>query len=141
MTGSEKPKLRVVAGVAFRGGRMLVAKRLAGKPYPLLWEFPGGKVEEGEEDRDALRREVREELGVEARVGSEIGSCVHEYPEKIVNLRFFHIESFSGRPRPIGVAELRWVSPAEAEQLPFLEGDRGFLAKLRTPEEQEKWFS
>ncbi|MFH1277141.1 MAG: (deoxy)nucleoside triphosphate pyrophosphohydrolase [Candidatus Eisenbacteria bacterium] len=126
-----KPSIRVVAGVARRGRRVLAALRPEGKPYPGFWEFPGGKVEEGESDAEALRREFREELGVEAAVGSEIASYTHEYPEKIVELHFLEIVDLGGEPSAIGVAEIRWVGPVETGSMPFLEGDRKFLEGLR----------
>lgn len=126
-----KPRLRVVAGIARRGRRVLAALRPEGRPYAGFWEFPGGKVEDGESDAEALRREFREELGVEAVVGGEIASYVHEYPEKIVELHFLEIVDLGGEPEAIGVAELRWVGPIDTASLPFLEGDREFLEGLR----------
>lgn len=136
-----RPRIRVVAGVALRGERVLAAKRPAGKPYPDRWEFPGGKVERGETDTEALRRELREELGVTAEIGREIDTCVHEYPEKIVDLHFYRVRSMAEEPAAIGVAELRWVEPGETEEMDFLEGDRAFLEKLRDPSRRERWFA
>ena len=137
----ERPWIRVVAGVALRGDRVLAAKRPAGKPYPDRWEFPGGKVERGETDGEALRRELREELGVTAEIGDEIDSCLHKYPEKVVDLHFYRIRSMEGEPAAIGVAELRWIEPDKTEGMDFLEGDRAFLEKLRDPSRRERWFA
>ena len=132
MTG--KPFYRVVAGVALRDGKLLVTRSPPGGPCPGWWEFPGGKVETGESDREALAREFREELEVEARIGGEIADARHEYPEKIVDLRFYRIEDLRGRPRPVGVAEIRWIDPDESGELEFLAGDREILDLLRDPE-------
>jgi 8-oxo-dGTP diphosphatase len=129
------PRIRVVAGVALRDGLFLAALRPEGTPYAGFWEFPGGKVEPGETDREALRREIREELGVEAEIGEEVARGVHEYPEKIVELHFYRILELKGEPAAIGVASIRWVDPVEAERAEFLEGDAKFLGKLADP-----WF-
>ncbi len=76
--------IRVVAGALFRDGLFLAALRPAGSAEAGLWEFPGGKVEPGESDEEALRREIREELGAEASIGEELDGRVHAYPEKTV---------------------------------------------------------
>ncbi|MFH1680654.1 MAG: (deoxy)nucleoside triphosphate pyrophosphohydrolase [Candidatus Eisenbacteria bacterium] len=136
-----KPFVRVVAGVAYREGRFLAALRPEGKPYAGRWEFPGGKVEAGETDVDALRRELREELGVEARIGREIDRGRHEYPEKTVDLHFYRIVDLEGEPSAIGVGALRWFSTEGADDEPFLEGDREFLEKMKDPAFVRKWFS
>ncbi|MBN1824832.1 MAG: (deoxy)nucleoside triphosphate pyrophosphohydrolase [Candidatus Eisenbacteria bacterium] len=137
---TEKPFLRVVAGVAFRGGRILVTRRPPGAPYAGLWEFPGGKVEPGESDREALVREFREELEIEPRVGEEIATGRHEYPEKTVELHFYRVDALSGDPRPTGVAEIRWIDPERPGNLDFLAGDRELLDRLREPDWRERAF-
>jgi 8-oxo-dGTP diphosphatase len=137
----EKPFVRVVAGVAYRDGRLLAALRPEGKPYAGRWEFPGGKVEPGETDEDALRRELHEELGVEARIGDEIDVRRHEYPEKIVELHFYRIVEWREEPLAIGVGALRWFTPEEAGEAPFLEGDREFLTKMKNPSFVKERFS
>jgi 8-oxo-dGTP diphosphatase len=136
-----KPSIRVVAGVVFREGRFLAALRPEGAPYGGLWEFPGGKVEPGERDEEALRREIREELGADASIGERIDSCVHAYPEKTVELHFYKILSLSREAVAIGVAAIRWVDPAAAEPDRFLAGDREFLGKLADPLFRSRWFS
>src|SRR5262245_27807208 len=82
-----KPRMRVVAAALFDdAGHVLIAQRPAGKHMAGWWEFPGGKVGEGESDRDALVRELREELGIESRPESEVMTLTHDYPDRIVEL-------------------------------------------------------
>ena len=126
-----KPTIRVVAGVALKNGSILVTRRPAGKPYPDRWEFPGGKVEKGETDTEALVRELSEELNVRVDIGEKIGSYGWEYPEKRVDLHFYSIRVVEGEPVPVGVAEILWVDPAETDQLDFLEADLELLKRLR----------
>ena len=81
---------RVVAGLIVKQGKLLVCQRTRHQTMPLKWEFPGGKIEEGEQPRDALRRELEEELGILATIGDEVKRIQHEYPNGgTVELRFF----------------------------------------------------
>ncbi len=122
----------VVAGVIRRvDGRVLITQRLADDTLGGYWEFPGGKVEPGEELRAALARELREELGVEAEIGAEIHSIVHAYPDRDVRLYFYEARIVSGEPRKLEVADLRWVTPDELMEYQFPEADRPLLAQLR----------
>lgn len=111
MTGDRAP-IPVVAGVVSRGGRVLLCQRPAGEHLPLKWEFPGGKIEAGETAREALLRELREELEVEAEVGGLLAEARHAYPEKKVWLRFFDVR-LRGEPRAVVHRRLRWVSIEE----------------------------
>ncbi len=86
---------RVVAGIIVQEGKLLVCQRTRHQTMPLKWEFPGGKIEEGEQPRDALRRELEEELGITAKIGNEIARIRHEYPNGgMVELRFFEVREF-----------------------------------------------
>src|ERR1700726_2701617 len=88
---------RVVAALIVKDGKLLVCQRTRHQTMPLKWEFPGGKIEEGEQPRDALRRELEEELGIVAKVGTEVARIVHEYPGGgSVELRFFEVRSYQG---------------------------------------------
>jgi 8-oxo-dGTP diphosphatase len=125
--------VRVVAGLipdAARSGRWLVQQRLPGKSRALKWEFPGGKVEPGESDAAALMRECREELGVELRVGRELLSVVHAYPDLEVELVLLSAEIAEGVPQPLGAADLKLVEPAQMRALPFCEADVSILEAL-----------
>ena len=98
----------VVAAVVVRSGRVLLCQRHEGPHLPLLWEFPGGKVDPGESATRALERELREELGVRARVRRRVAEVVHSYPEKSVWIRFY-ATSISGEPRAVVHRQVRWV--------------------------------
>src|SRR6476646_12194107 len=88
---------RVVAALIWKNGKILICQRTRHQAMPLKWEFPGGKIEEGEQPRDALRRELEEELGISAEIGDEVARIVHTYPSGgTVELRFFLVPSFSG---------------------------------------------
>lgn len=122
--------IHVVAGVIWRGGRYLGVKRPEGKSHAGLWEFPGGKVEPGETAEAAMIRELREELDIDALELEFWREKIHEYPDFTVRLSFFHIRDFKGFPRPLEGQGLRWVSPAEAVSLPFLEADQDIVKEL-----------
>src|SRR5260370_16416516 len=83
------PITEVAAGLVFRDGRLLITQRQAGAHLGGLWEFPGGKREKPESFQAGLRRELREELGVEVEVGELVETITHEYPEKTLRLKFF----------------------------------------------------
>ena len=91
---------RVVAALIVQDGKLLVCQRTRHQTMPLKWEFPGGKIEEGEQPRDALRRELEEELGIAATIGDEVARIQHEYPNGgMVELRFFVVREIRGRTR------------------------------------------
>jgi 8-oxo-dGTP diphosphatase len=98
---------------------------------PLKWEFPGGKIEEGEQPRDAMRRELEEELGIVAEVGTEVVRIVHEYPGGgSVELRFFEVRNYHGEIENRIFREIRWVKRQELLGLDFLEADLGLVNNL-----------
>jgi len=128
---TSKPRLRVVAAALFDGGRVLIAQRPAGKHMEGWWEFPGGKVGPDESDVQALIRELREELGVDAEPGAEIMTLTHDYPDRVVDLVLFRATVLRGEPRGLDGQQLKWVdcSALAAERL--LEADRPFIAALQ----------
>ncbi len=124
------PPIRVVAGIITREGRFLAAQRPAGKNRAGFWEFPGGKIEEGEDPPAALRRELREELGIELLRVRPHQIIEHRYPDRFVRLYFFLVQAFAGEPRGREGQATAWVTPAEALELPFLEADLALLKEL-----------
>jgi 8-oxo-dGTP diphosphatase len=126
-----KPRLRVVAAALFDAeGRVLIAERPAGKHMAGWWEFPGGKVASGESDTQALVRELREELGVEARAGAQIMTLTHDYPDRVVDLVLWQA-SFDGVPRGLDGQQLKWVDCDALEAERMLPADRPFIAALQ----------
>lgn len=125
------PPIDVVAAVIRRDDLFLITQRMAGDTLGGYWEFPGGKVDPGEELPAALRRELREELGVEAEIGAQIHSFVHAYPDRDVRLYFYEARIVSGEPRKLEVADLAWVTAGQFHDYQFPEGDLPLLNQLR----------
>ena len=122
----------VVAAALFDpAGRVLIAQRPAGKPLAGRWEFPGGKVDAGEGEREALARELREELGIELVAARPFMRLTHAYEERDVELSLWIVEQFSGEPRSLDAQALKWVVPAELGSEDILEADRPFIEALR----------
>ena len=120
----------VVAAVIARDDRLLLCRRRSGPHLGRLWEFPGGKVEPGEDPRAALARELREELDVHARVGALLAQVFHTYPEKRVWLRFYRCR-IAGSPRPIVHERLAWVPFADLARYPAPPPNAVVLAALQ----------
>lgn len=123
--------IRVVAAVVRRGDAILVTRRPDRPGRPGQWEFPGGKVEQGEREEAALARELREELGCDAAVGALLLRHRHRYPDLDVELAFYACALAPGaRPAPLGVAEIAWARVGTLARYDFLEADRAVLAEL-----------
>ncbi|MGD8375141.1 MAG: (deoxy)nucleoside triphosphate pyrophosphohydrolase [Acidobacteriota bacterium] len=124
----------VAAGILRRGDRILACRRRLEGAFPGKWELPGGKLQDGESPGQALVRELREELAVEARPGREVARVRHEYADHApVRLHFFEVESFQGEPRNLAFEEIRWASPRELLELDWLEADRPLVRRLAGP--------
>jgi 8-oxo-dGTP diphosphatase len=109
---------------------VLIAERPAGKHMAGWWEFPGGKVAAGESDAQALVRELREELGVEAHPGAQIMALSHEYPDRVVDLVLWRV-SADGVPRGLDGQQLKWVDCESLGAERLLPADRPFIAALQ----------
>lgn len=121
----------VVAALIHKDGKLLICQRTKHQPLPLKWEFPGGKIEEGEQPRDALRRELEEELGILATVGDEVARIRHEYRSGgSVELRFFEVTEFRGEVENRIFRDVRWVNRSELPAYDFLEADLGLIEDL-----------
>jgi 8-oxo-dGTP diphosphatase len=126
-------RIRVVAAVVRRGESLLITRRPDGADGPGLWEFPGGKVEPGEGEPEALQREIAEELACAIEVGPLLLRHSHRYPELEVELAFYAGRFSRGAaPRPVGVAEIDWAAPGTLASYPFLEADRSVLAEIES---------
>jgi 8-oxo-dGTP diphosphatase len=120
----------VTAAVIDRDGRFLVTRRQEGVHLEGCWEFPGGKCDAGESLDACLARELREELDVEARVGEEVFTTTHTYPDRRVELHFLRCE-LHGDPRPQLGQDMRWVSRDELATLEFPPADAELIQRLR----------
>jgi 8-oxo-dGTP diphosphatase len=121
----------VTAAVVERAGRYLVTRRPHGVHLEGCWEFPGGKIEPGESHAEGLRREMREELGVDVLVGRELLTVTHEYADREVELHFYACE-LDGEPVPRLGQEMRWVSRAALRTLPFPPADETLIRQLQS---------
>jgi mutator protein MutT len=121
----------VVAAVIERDGLVLICQRKAGVRHALKWEFPGGKVESNESPREALARELREELAIEARIASE--PEIHEVRygnEPVIRLHFYRVTEFTGEPQNLQFERILWERKSRLPEYDFLEGDVGFVQRL-----------
>ena len=122
---------RVVAALILQGDKILACQRTRHQVMPLKWEFPGGKIEDGEQPRDALRRELEEELGIEAVIGDEVARIIHEYPNGgSVELRFFAVQSYRAEIENRIFREIRWTERSDLPKLDFLEADQELVRDL-----------
>ncbi|HXZ27828.1 MAG TPA: NUDIX domain-containing protein [Terriglobales bacterium] len=125
-----KPK-QVVAALLVREDKLLICQRTRHQPMPLKWEFPGGKIEAGEQPTEALRRELEEELGIQARIGNEVAHLRHDYKNGgAVELQFFRVDEYAGEIENLVFREVRWVERAELPQYDFLEADLTLVRDL-----------
>jgi 8-oxo-dGTP diphosphatase len=122
---------RVVAALIAKDGKLLVCQRTRHQTMPLKWEFPGGKIEEKEQPRDALRRELEEELGILATIGDEVARFRHEYPNRsMVELRFYVVREYRGEIENRIFKDIRWAPLKDLPTFDFLEADLSLVKDL-----------
>ena len=122
--------IRVVAAVIEQGGRYLITQRRASAVLPLLWEFPGGRVEEGETDASALKREVHHRLGVDVQAGKLMSYVSHPYERYVVELYLYEARLLEGEPKAVNVGDFRWVKSDDFEAYSFTPADEASMSKL-----------
>jgi len=123
--------MTVVAAVIERDGKVLIGQRLPGEWNSYKWEFPGGKMEPSETPRESLRRELKEELDLDADIGEELERYEYQYPGRLpIYLIFFRVTRFTGEPRNLAFADVRWESPQALSGYEFLDGDIDFVRRL-----------
>ena len=127
---STRRTIRVVAAVLERDGKYLITQRRATAVLPLLWEFPGGRVEPGETDMQALKRELRHRLGVDIDVGRLISFVSHPYESYAVDLFLYECALVTEVLEPLAVNAFKWVESGDFDQYPFTPADEASMTKL-----------
>jgi mutator protein MutT len=116
---THKPHLNVAAGLIRHEGKLLITRRPEGSHLAGMWEFPGGKQEGNESLAECLKREIKEELGLDVRAEKPLITVQHEYNTKIITLHLFPCSQVKGTPRALDGQEIRWVVPEDLEKHPF----------------------
>ena len=131
MNAHKLPEIRVVAGALFDArGRVLIAQRPPGSHLAGRWEFPGGKIDVGETELQALGRELAEELGVKLLGAERMLELTHDYAERRVVLSMWTVTAYEGVPSSLDGQALRWVRPADLAGEDLLEADRPIVSAL-----------
>lgn len=121
----------VTAALIVRGDELLICQRRADQSLPLKWEFAGGKIEDAEDPAAGLRRELREELDLDAEIGPEVCRFSYQYPgSDPILLVFFKVTEFHGEPRNRVFAQIRWVRRRQLPDFDFLEADQQLVEEI-----------
>ena len=130
MSPRKPPRVQVALAVIERNGRVLICRRRVSDHLGGYWEFPGGKKEAGEPWERCLRRELREELGVEVRRLQPFGRIRHQYPDRLIAFRVFRCHLARGHPKPLRAQAVRWVTAARLPQYRFPPADQALIGRL-----------
>jgi mutator protein MutT len=123
-TKNERPHFNVVAAIIRKNDLVLITRRLEGRHLAGLWEFPGGKQENGESLERCLEREIEEELGVKIKVGKAVTSVDHSYKHKDITLHVFNCSIIKGEPKGLECQDLRWVNSLQLSEFHFPPPDK-----------------
>jgi 8-oxo-dGTP diphosphatase len=127
---TEQKPILVVAGILWKGDSILICQRQRSDAYGLQWEFPGGKVKDGEGLSTALKRELEEELAIRAEIGGEVFRLRHHYPDRYVEVVFFAITNYAGELRNQVFEAIAWAPRAKLPEHNFLEADRELVKRI-----------
>ena len=122
--------IHVVAGALLREGRILIAQRPSGKHMAGGWEFPGGKLSTDELPIAGLKRELQEELGIDAQVCEPVAQCTHDYPDRRVLLDLWLVREFTGEPQSLEDQPIKWVAIDELNAVGMLPADEPLIEAL-----------
>ena len=131
---ADQKLILVTAGILIDSERILICQRHHTDTYGLQWEFPGGKVEQGEELKACLRRELEEELGIDADIGEEVFRLRHRYPDRYVEVAFFAVRGFRGTVDNRVFETVQWVERPSLANFNFLEADRELVRRISNGE-------
>jgi len=120
----------VTAGILLKGDAILICQRHHSYSYGLQWEFPGGKVHDGEDLKVALRRELAEELAIAAEVGEEVFRLRHRYPDRYVEVVFLEVRTFCGTIENRVFEAVEWAARQALPSYDFLEADRELVRRI-----------
>lgn len=127
---AEQEPVLVTAGIILDGDRVLICQRRRSDAYGLQWEFPGGKVRDGEDLKGSLRRELAEELSIQAEVGEEVFRLRHRYPDRYVEVVFFSVQTYRGTVENRVFEAIAWALRTQLPQYEFLEADRELVNRI-----------
>lgn len=121
---------KVTAGIIEKDGKFLIAKRKTGKCIGKLWEFPGGKLEEGETLEECLKRELMEELNIEIKIKKYLCSSHFDCENRKIELLAYMVSYISGELKLVDHDDIKWVDPSEFKDFEFVEPDKIIVQKI-----------